>query len=86
MVSTEMAMTVASEMPAATMSEAMVTTAMSTTAMSATMTPAAMAAASVAAAFADRHARKQGRQNKDHNSDCRSEHGRLRWQAPLRRR
>jgi hypothetical protein len=31
----------------------------------------------VTTAFADRHARKQGRQNKDHNSDSRFGHGML---------
>ena len=67
MVPAEMAMTVAAEMPAATMA---VTTPMST------VTPA-VPTASVATAFADRHARKQGRENKDHNSDCRFGHGTL---------
>jgi hypothetical protein len=46
--------------------------------MAAAMTTTAMAAASVTtAASADRHARQQGGQNNDRNSDCRFGHGTL---------
>ncbi|WP_354066745.1 hypothetical protein [Bradyrhizobium sp. OAE829] len=62
-------------MPAEMPVPATVGPAMVTPAMPVAMTTAV--APTVTSTFADRHARKQGRQNKDHNPDCRFEHGTL---------
>ncbi|WP_249133166.1 hypothetical protein [Bradyrhizobium sp. AUGA SZCCT0182] len=62
-------------MPAEMPVPATVGPAMVTPAMPVAMTTAV--APTVTSTFADRHARKQGRQNKDHNSDCRFGHGTL---------
>jgi len=51
-------------------------TAVTATVVTATMAPA-MSAAVAAAASSDRHARQQGAQNNDRNSDCRFEHDTL---------
>jgi hypothetical protein len=68
MVATKMTV-MAAEMPVAA-AVPVVTTAMS-------MATAMPMATTVTTAFAERHARKQGRQNEDHNSDCRFGHGPL---------